>query len=132
LFFRFLLSRYHNSTTTIVIPITGPTTAPAIQLLLGESVFCADGALVTIEDGVAIALVLLKVVEGSNLRLEVPAVRFSSDTLLQAMHGLLLGLAVIVLTMVDGSGGPLMWNPDDDICSVNGSSAPTGVKRNTQ
>jgi len=59
-------------------------------------------------DGVAIVLVLLGVVEGSNVKLEVPTPKLSSQTSLQATHDLLLGLAVTVLKMVDGSGGPLI------------------------
>ena len=63
---------------------------------------------VVTEDGVAIVLVLLGVVEDSNVKLDVPTPRFSSQTSLQATHDLMLGLAVTVLKMVDGSGGPLI------------------------
>jgi hypothetical protein len=71
----------HSSTATNAIPATGPTTAPAIQLLLDESESWADGVFVTTEDGVSPALVLLEAVEDSNAELEAPALRLRSDDL---------------------------------------------------
>jgi hypothetical protein len=71
----------HSSTATNVIPATGPTTAPAIQLLLDESESWPDGVFVATENGVAPALVLLEAVEDSNAELEAPTRRLRSDDL---------------------------------------------------